>query len=172
MIVNFASKSRIFISGKKSTGSLGEDVIKDRIIDQYVGERVRIRRVSLGLSQQAVAERLGLTFQQIQKYEKGKNRIGSSRLYQLSQLLKVDIGYFFEGLDAGDEALAVTREIAAAFDSVSPQFGSREFVELNRGYWRIPTPEMRRAVLSLIELVAEGHDENAPAASYETCTAR
>ncbi|MFP3942366.1 MAG: helix-turn-helix domain-containing protein [Alphaproteobacteria bacterium] len=130
-------------------------MIKDRVIDQYVGERVRIRRVSLGLSQQAVAARLGLTFQQIQKYEKGKNRIGSSRLYQLSKLLNVDVGWFFEGLDAGEETLAITREIAAAFDSVSPQFGSREFVELNRAYWQIPGPEVRQTILRLIELIAD-----------------
>jgi transcriptional regulator with XRE-family HTH domain len=146
-------------------------VIKDRIIDQYVGERVRIRRVSLGMSQQSVAAQLGLTFQQIQKYEKGKNRIGSSRLYQLSKLLRVDIGYFFDGLDADDETLAVTREIAAAFDSVSPQFGSREFVELNRAYWRIPTAEMRKAVLTLVELIAEDETDAAPSTQSEPCLA-
>ncbi|MFW6027818.1 MAG: helix-turn-helix domain-containing protein [bacterium] len=137
-------------------------MLEDRIIDQYVGERVRIRRVSLGLSQQAVAGRLGLTFQQVQKYEKGKNRIGSSRLYQLAKLLNVDVGWFFEGLDAGEEALAITREIAAAFDSVSPQFGSREFVELNRAYWQVPGTELRQTILKLIELVAAGQS-GAPA---------
>lgn len=138
-------------------------MIKDRIIDQYVGERVRIRRVSLGLSQQAVAARLQLTFQQIQKYEKGKNRIGSSRLYQLANLLHVDVGWFFEGLDAGEEALAVTREIAAAFDNVSPQFGSREFVELNRAYWQIPRADLRKTILTLIELIAREQDKTVAA---------
>jgi len=142
-------------------------VLEDRIIDQYVGERVRIRRVSLGLSQQAVAARLGLTFQQIQKYEKGKNRIGSSRLHQLARLLHVNVGWFFEGLDAGDETLAITREIAAAFDSVSPQFGSREFVELNRAYWQIPETEVRKTILRLIELIADGQN-TAPASLQAT----
>lgn len=135
----------------------------EQMIDRYVGERVRIRRVTLGMSQQALAANLGLTFQQIQKYEKGKNRIGSSRLYQIAGLLGVDVSYFFEGLDAGDEALAITREISSAFESVSPQFGSREFVELNRAFWHISSPELRRSIIALVELIANEHERLAEA---------
>ena len=66
-------------------------------VDNYVGGRIRARRVELGLSQTAVAGQLGLTFQQVQKYERGYNRVSASRLYDLTKVLSVDISYFFEG---------------------------------------------------------------------------
>ena len=71
-------------------------------VDNYVGGRIRARRVELGLSQTAVAVQLGLTFQQVQKYERGYNRVSASRLYDLSKILNVDIEYFFEGFRDDD----------------------------------------------------------------------
>lgn len=71
-------------------------------VDKYVGGRIRARRVELGLSQTAVADQLGLTFQQVQKYERGYNRVSASRLYDLTKILGVDIAYFFEGFRDDD----------------------------------------------------------------------
>ncbi len=71
-------------------------------VDNYVGGRIRLRRVELGLSQTAVADQLGLTFQQVQKYERGYNRVSASRLYDLSKIFSVNIAYFFEGFRDND----------------------------------------------------------------------
>lgn len=75
---------------------------KSNPVDAHVGSRVRLRRMLVGLSQEKLGERMGLTFQQIQKYEKGVNRIGASRLFQLSQILEVPVQFFFEGAPSVD----------------------------------------------------------------------
>lgn len=75
---------------------------KERTLDAYIGARVRMRRLMLHMSQEALSGQLGVTFQQVQKYEKGLNRISASRLFELAQALRVPVGYFYDGLDAPD----------------------------------------------------------------------
>ncbi len=125
------------------------------LIDKHVGNRVRIRRLSLGISQQDLARNLGLTFQQIQKYEKGANRIGASRLYELSALLNVNVDFFFEGLNAAATGDDGSDDVLAAFKATSPRFGAREFVELNRAFQNIDDNSLRQTLLDLIDLIAE-----------------
>ncbi len=124
------------------------------VIDKHVGNRMRIRRLSLGISQQDLARRLGLTFQQIQKYEKGANRIGASRLYELAALLDVDVNFFFDGLEE-DSHSADPDDVIAAFKATSPRFGTREFVDLNRAFQRIRDADLRKTILKLMDQVAD-----------------
>ncbi|MGF1456387.1 MAG: helix-turn-helix domain-containing protein [Alphaproteobacteria bacterium] len=123
-------------------------------VDAHVGNRVRIRRLSLGISQQDLARQLGLTFQQVQKYEKGANRIGASRLYELAALLNVPVDFFFEGLADSTVDRDNSDELIAAFKATSPRFGAREFVELNRAFQRIANPDLRKTLLRLIDLIS------------------
>ncbi len=124
-------------------------------IDKHVGNCVRIRRLSLGISQQDLAERLDLTFQQIQKYEKGANRIGASRLYEIAAVLNVDVDFFFEGLEDVPEDPSHQEDLIAAFKAASPRFGTREFVDLNRAFQRISNPKLRSSLLHLFDAIAE-----------------
>jgi len=121
-------------------------------IDVHVGSRVRLRRMLVGMSQEKLGEMLGLTFQQIQKYEKGMNRIGASRLYQIAQILGVSVQFFFddipdehrmpktEGMSEGDPAPFV-------MDFVS----SNEGLQLNRSYTKIGDPHVRKRLLELVK---------------------
>lgn len=124
-------------------------------IDVHVGSRVRLRRMLMGMSQEKLGEHLGLTFQQIQKYEKGINRIGASRLFDLSQVLAVPVQYFYEELPAG-----VAETGAAGFgerpsENYTVEFlGSREGLELNKAFARIGDLRIRRAIVELIRSLA------------------
>ena len=127
-------------------------------IDVHVGSRVRLRRTLLGMSQERLGEALGLTFQQVQKYERGVNRVGASRLFDLSRVLDVPISFFFddmpESLTSTFGAPATRR--AAGFSEVSAQFGDdtlnrRETLELVRAYYRITDPAVRKRVFDLIK---------------------
>jgi len=108
-------------------------------IDIHVGERVRARRLLTGLSQDAFASKLGVTFQQVQKYEKGANRISASRLYRISKILNVPVAYFFDDMD-GQEILSGLK---------------REGLELVRAFNRIEKPSTRKQVISLIHALAD-----------------
>lgn len=108
-------------------------------IDIHVGERVRARRLLAGMSQDAFASQLGITFQQVQKYEKGANRISASRLYRMAKILNAPISYFFE--EVGAESL--------------PGKLRREGLELVRAFNSIGNQHMRRQVLSLIEALGD-----------------
>ena len=108
-------------------------------IDVHVGERLRTRRIELGLSQVAVSRHLGLTFSQIQKYEKGSNRIGAGRLYHLAALLGVQVSYFFTGLESPR---------AGAASEVEP-VASAEEARLYEAFARISDPHARQALLAL-----------------------
>jgi transcriptional regulator with XRE-family HTH domain len=114
-------------------------------IDGYVGERVRLRRKSLGMSQASLAEALGITFQQIQKYEKGINRIGASRLLRMAEIFGVPVGYFFEnGLAAGgDESLRPETDAVALF------MASKEGLALGKAFIAIEDPNVRQKLLAL-----------------------
>lgn len=114
-------------------------------IDAHVGKRVRIRRVLLGMSQTALANQLGVTFQQLQKNERGDNRIGASRLFQLATILDVPVGYFFEGLDG-----------AAPDAGVEGVSARRETLELCRNVSALPVP-VQKQVRMLVKSIADQH---------------
>jgi transcriptional regulator with XRE-family HTH domain len=131
-------------------------------IDIHVGGRVRLRRTLMGLSQAALARTLGLTFQQIQKYEKGYNRIGSSRLYQIARILEVPVAFFFEGLAGGVTPNAVA-------ETADPYGGDpmikRETLELVRAYYRIADPAARKRVFELVKAMARSDPDDDPGAA-------
>lgn len=137
---------------------------KPNPIDVHVGRRLRLRRTLLGMSQERLGQLLGLTFQQIQKYERGVNRIGSSRLYELGQILDVPISFFFDDMPDSEEAQellapGLAEEPAAfAFDEPSaPQFDKRETLELVRAYNRIADPAVRKRLFELTKALANFH---------------
>lgn len=131
---------------------------KPNPVDVHVGARVRLRRTLLGMSQEKLGEAIGLTFQQVQKYERGANRIGASRLYDLSRVLDVPMGFFFEDMDDQTAAMSprnVTvdvRELDLG-DEADPMT-KRETLELVRAYYRIPDPSVRRRIYELAKSVA------------------
>jgi transcriptional regulator with XRE-family HTH domain len=124
-------------------------------IDQHVGSRVRMRRRMLDMSQTDLANALGLTFQQVQKYEKGANRIGAARLQHLSQILQVPVPFFFEGAPG-----SISRPAAeASADVPSPSFVSdflatSEGLDLVRAFTCIEDAKLRRAIVRLVEQIA------------------
>ncbi len=131
-------------------------------IDVHVGSRVRLRRTLLGMSQEKLGEALGLTFQQVQKYERGVNRIGASRLFDLGRVLDVPIGFFFDDMppEMGGSASA-RRYGASASGFADAQDGfeddtlhRRETLELVRAYYRITDPSVRKRVFDLIKSLA------------------
>lgn len=137
-------------------------------IDIHVGGRVRLRRMLIGMSQERLGELLDLTFQQVQKYEKGTNRIGASRLYQIAKYLGVNVQFFFE--DVVDNAGAKMSqggfaEANEASSSVMNFVSSAEGLELNRSYARIPDPVVRRKILELVRCLAEGREATAVASA-------
>lgn len=123
-------------------------------IDIHVGARVRARRRLLGITQEKLGEALGLTFQQVQKYERGSNRISASRLFELSRILGVPVTYFYEGTEAlGSEAGSLLPE-AAAVPFETEQLSSRETHDLLRFYYSLPDPQVRRRFLDLLRSIA------------------
>lgn len=130
---------------------------KPNPVDIHVGGRVRLRRTLLGLSQEKLGEAIGLTFQQVQKYERGANRIGASRLYDLSRVLDVPVSFFFEDMDAQTAALSprhVTLEVQDIDASEGDPMSKRETLELVRAYYRITDPVVRRRIYELAKAVA------------------
>jgi len=120
--------------------------INAREVDCHVGGRVRERREALGISQGGIARQLGLTFSQIQKYEKGSNRIGAGRLFMLSQALGVPVQYFFEGLVAEPPVLVSDNPDKSGGDS-------REMTELGAAYRSIDDDAIRQSVLDLVRSI-------------------
>jgi transcriptional regulator with XRE-family HTH domain len=123
-------------------------------IDVHVGSRVRLRRMLLGMSQEKLGEFLGLTFQQIQKYEKGINRIGASRLFDLAKVLGVNVQFFYDELPGrpGDAAAGFAERPA---ESYAVEFlGSREGLELNKAFARITDARVRRSIVELVRAYA------------------
>jgi transcriptional regulator with XRE-family HTH domain len=127
-------------------------------IDKHVGSRVRMRRMMLAMSQQKLADGLGLTFQQVQKYEKGANRIGASRLQQISRILQVPVAFFFEGapnVSAPRGSHGSALSIAQIDDFVSDSNGLR----LIGAFMRIENAHLRRRIVMLVQEIA-GDDGN------------
>jgi transcriptional regulator with XRE-family HTH domain len=122
-------------------------------IDRHVGSRVRMRRMMLGMSQEKLGDALGLTFQQVQKYEKGSNRIGAGRLQQIALILQVPVSFFFEGAPAQPEGTAgfaapQTPDYATGLLSTS------EGLALARAFMRISNVRLRRRIVDLVEEMA------------------
>ncbi len=126
-------------------------------VDIHVGQRLKVRRSLLGLSQDKLAKAIGLTFQQIQKYEQGSNRISAGRLYQFSKILKVPIPYFYENFISNNNA----NEIMGLSDNEQDTFisddvfNNKETLELIRAYYAIKDVDLRKDTIKFIKSVAE-----------------
>lgn len=132
-------------------------------IDLHVGGRIRMRRKVLGVSQERLAEALGLTFQQVQKYERGSNRVSASKLYEIARFLGSPVSYFFEGLadPASPDAGPVDGPEALMHEFLMTSEG----LELAAAFPKIPRGRIRRRLLDLVRsLAGEGEEENAEAA--------
>jgi transcriptional regulator with XRE-family HTH domain len=130
---------------------MAEDKSPDPV-DIHVGRRLRMRRKDLGYSQQALADALGLTFQQVQKYEGGANRISASKLHATAMFLKTPIGFFFEGLDDPEEADTTAAELANEMASFWQAPGGPE---LARAYVAITSTGMRKHLVDLARAIAD-----------------
>ncbi|HEX6114590.1 MAG TPA: helix-turn-helix transcriptional regulator [Geminicoccaceae bacterium] len=120
-----------------------------RRIDQHVGERIRARRTELGLTQEQLAEALSVSYQQVQKYETGANRISAGRIFELARKLRVDVSYFFEGLP-----------LDAPVEQVPLQHGGRQrsAIELVRKFAQIEDPQVRSAIAALVKAIVDRRD--------------
>ncbi len=138
----------------KSKLGYGHGTGKPHPVDVHVGRRVRIRRTLLGLSQTSLADAIGLTFQQVQKYERGANRMGSSRLYDLARVLDVPIQYFFDDMPAAVAASSPTLGAGRAKKPPSYELdpmAKRETLELVRAYYKISDPRVRKRLREMVK---------------------
>lgn len=124
-------------------------------VDQHVGARVRMRRKLLGMAQDQLAEALGLTFQQVQKYERGENRVSASKLHQIAGLLQVDIGYFFAGLPDPLETRGPDDVGAQADRTVHAFLQTPEGLQLAALFPRIGPSRVRRQLVDLVREMAD-----------------
>jgi len=122
-------------------------------VDGQVGNRVRLRRMLVGMSQERLGEHLGLTFQQVQKYEKGVNRIGAGRLYQVAQILGVPINYFYEGVI--EQSAESIRNGDSSTPPVMEFLSSGEGLQLTLAFMRIKDSKVRKRVIDLVKSLAE-----------------
>ena len=132
--------------------------VKDSLnsTDKHVGSQVRMRRVKLGMSQSKLAEAVGLTFQQIQKYEKGANRISASRLQQFANILGVPVPFFFEDApNASSQRKAKTVDPSIAY--VSEFISSSDGLALIKAFMQIKNAKLRRGIANLVEQIADPH---------------
>lgn len=126
-------------------------------VDVHVGGRVRMRRILTDLSQEKLGEQLGLTFQQVQKYEKGSNRISASRLWQMAKILGVPVAFFFDDLPEGNEDGAQQLDFGESADegALMDFLSSTEGFQLNRAFSQIEDPNVRRKLVELAKALAE-----------------
>ena len=124
-------------------------------IDGQVGNRVRIRRMLVGMSQERLGDLLGLTFQQVQKYEKGINRIGAGRLFEIARILDVPVGFFYDGVDGAADGLSEASAPVMEFVS------SSEGLQLSLAFMKIRDPKVRKRVLDLVKSLAEEEETGA-----------
>jgi transcriptional regulator with XRE-family HTH domain len=147
-----------------SSGDRSDKESRPSPIDIHVGSRVRLRRTLLGMSQERLGDALGLTFQQVQKYERGVNRVGASRLFDISRVLDVPISYFFDDMPEGMSETPVSgprgrmygmSEVQEPFaPGVDDHMNKRETLELVRAYYRITDPAMRKRMFDLMKSLA------------------
>ena len=121
-------------------------------VDMHVGSRVRMRRMMLGISQEKLANALGLSFQQVQKYEKGSNRIGASRLEHISRFLQVPVAFFFEGASDAS-AVATSEEDARSLALMNDFVSSPEGLRLVQSFPRIEDADVRRRIVDLVQAI-------------------
>ena len=126
-------------------------------VDVYVGTRLKIRRTELGLSQNKIGEMTGITFQQVQKYEKGLNRIGSSRLYEFAKILKVPVSYFFEQYELTFGNNGVLCDNKASFDD--KDISEKEIVTLIKNFSAIKDPTVRKSIITLAKTLSKKEEE-------------
>jgi len=148
--------------GKNGTGE-SRETGRPNPVDIHVGARVRLRRTLLGMSQEKLGEAIGLTFQQIQKYERGANRIGSSRLYDLSRVLDVPVSFFFEDMPDTVAASSPAQirgmtEAPAEYSGADPM-AKRETLELVRAYYRIRDPQVRKRLFEMAKTLGSADEK-------------
>jgi transcriptional regulator with XRE-family HTH domain len=126
--------------------------------DSHVGKRVRMRRMMLGMSQEMLGDALGVTFQQVQKYENGKNRISASRLQHISQILQVPAAFFFEGVPQARGRRHAQTD-APFPQHVSDYLATPDGLHLTKAFMQIPNPTLRRSIVNLVEQIAASEDQ-------------
>src|SRR5256885_2420124 len=126
-------------------------------VDKYVGSRIRMRRIMLGMSQEKPGDALGLTFQQIQKYEKGTNRVGASRLQQIAEMLQVQVSFMFEGAPGSSASTTGATEPASPA-YVADFLATSDGLALTRSFTRIKDVFFRRSIADLVEHIAARED--------------
>ena len=134
-------------------------------INAYIGLKLKNRRAELGFTQQELGETLGISFQQIQKYEKGVNKINVSNLFELAKVLKVPVAYFFDGYDSFSGNTIPTMNEASASFSHEDVFSSIETLNLINHYYKISNPKLRKKILDLIKFLAVGDQQEEEAYS-------
>jgi transcriptional regulator with XRE-family HTH domain len=143
---------------RKSSGRMASKGFPNPI-DVHVGSRIRLRRTLLGISQERLADAVGLTFQQVQKYEKGANRVSSSRLVDLANALDVAVPYFFDEMSAGVSAQTPSELMRTkqrpAIDQEQDPLAKRETLEFVRAYYKIEDPAVRKRVFELTKALAK-----------------
>ena len=122
-------------------------------VDKHVGSRVRMRRLMLGMSQEKLGVALGLTFQQVQKYEKGTNRVGASRIQQICEILQVPVSFLFEGSPTDISKAAGLSEVPSPA-YVTDFLATSQGLALTRAFTRITEPKLRRSIVTLVERIA------------------
>ena len=137
---------------------MAENKKKPNPIDIHVGSRIRLRRNRLGMSQEKLGESLGITFQQIQKYEKGTNRVGASRLQAIASILSVPVSFFFEDAPGQDGGPAAGFAEDTATSYVVDFLNSAEGIQLNRAFARIADVRVRRKIIDLVKALASDDD--------------
>ena len=135
---------------------MAEEKKKPNPVDIHVGSRVRLRRTMLGFSQEKLGENLGITFQQVQKYEKGANRIGASRLQQIAAVLKTPVAFFFEDLP-GEANFGGFSE-SESTNYIVNFLSSSEGLQLNQSFVKIKDPQVRKKIVDLVRSLADDED--------------
>ncbi len=148
-------------NGGDNSGGRGTGVPNP--VDVHVGRRLRLRRTLLGMSQEKLGEAIGLTFQQVQKYERGTNRIGASRLFDLSRVLDVPVGFFFEEMseDVAAQSPGRARGKVRPIEFAPSPMAKRETLELVRAYYKIHDVDIRRRLFEMVKALSasEGGQE-------------
>lgn len=122
-------------------------------VDRHVGNRVRMRRLLVGMSQEKLGELLGITFQQVQKYEKGSNRVSASRLYQIARVLGVPVQYFYDELKEDDGPAGFAESDGA--DAIAGALQSPDGVQIARIFSETTDPDKRKLILNAVKLLAD-----------------
>lgn len=128
-------------------------------IDAHVGQRIRLRRILVAMSQERLGELLGLTFQQVQKYEKGVNRVGAGRLYEIAGILGVPISFFYEDLESGEPGAAPNSSGVGEPPPIMEFISSGEGIQLSLAYMKVKDSKVRRKILDLVRSLAEDTEE-------------